>query len=127
VLGRVARAVPTASCLLIGPPDRAEKHRVVSPPPATGKRATVETVWTSCPRVSDIAVMERKVAEAAGCAYFSELEVMGGPGSMAAWAVENPPRAMLDRTHLTRQGYQELGEALASEIIKAYEATRSAR
>ena len=126
VLGRVARAVPAASCLLLGPPDRAEKHRVVVPAEAPGGKSSLQTVWTTAPRILEVAAMERKVAAAAGCAYWSQLDAMGGPGSIAGWATETPPRAMLDRTHLSRQGYAELGEAFAGEIVQAYEASRGA-
>jgi lysophospholipase L1-like esterase len=132
VLGRVARAVPTASCLLLGPPDRATKHRVVVPAAADGPTGaaagagTVQTVWTTLPRLVEVAMMEQRVAAAAGCAYFSQLDVMGGPGSIAGWALEAPPRAMLDRTHLSRQGYSELGEAIATELLHAYDAYRAA-
>jgi lysophospholipase L1-like esterase len=124
VLGRVARAVPTASCLILGPPDRATKHRVVVPVDGAAGATTVQTVWTTLPRLVEVAEMERKVAAAAGCAYFSQLDVMGGPGSIAGWALEAPPRAMLDRTHLSRQGYTELGEAIAAELLRAYDAAR---
>jgi hypothetical protein len=84
----------------------------------------VQTVWTTVPRLLDIVAMERRVAAAAGCAYYSQLDAMGGPGSMAGWALEAPPRAMLDRTHLSRQGYAELGDALASDLVRAYETYR---
>jgi hypothetical protein len=33
---------------------------------------------------------------------------------------------MLDRTHLSRQGYSELGGAIASELLHAYDAYRAA-
>lgn len=126
VLGRVARAVPTASCLLLGPPDRAEKHRMVAPADTPGGPAVAQTVWTTSPRLLEVAAMERKVAAAAGCAYFSQVDAMGGPGSIAGWALEAPPRAMLDRTHLSRQGYAELADALATELVRAYEVSRGA-
>jgi lysophospholipase L1-like esterase len=110
VLGRVARAVPSASCLLLGPPDRAVR---------------VEGEWTTVPRLLDIIASQRRIAEAAGCAYYSQFDAMGGPGSMAAWALETPPRALPDRTHMSRTGYAELGDAVARDLIAAYEAWRA--
>jgi len=126
VLGRVARAVPSASCLLMGPPDRATKHKVLASSDASGGAGVAQTVWTTLPRLLEVAAMERRVAAAAGCAYFSQLDAMGGPGSIAGWAMEAPPRAMLDRTHLSRQGYSELGQAIAGEILRAYDTFRAA-
>ena len=126
VLGRVARAVPSASCLLVGPPDRATKHRVVFPPATPEGTSSVQTVWSTVPRLLEIAAMEQRVAAAAGCAYYSELDAMGGAGAIAGWALEAPPRAMLDRTHLSRQGYGELAEAIAGDIVHAYDSYKVA-
>jgi len=125
VLGRVSRGAPAASCLLLGPPDRAEKRRVEVTPAMASGASSFQTVWTTVPRLLDIVATERRVAAAAGCAYYSQLDAMGGPGSMAGWALEAPPRAMLDRVHLSRQGYAELGDALAADLVKAYEGYRT--
>ncbi len=120
-LGRVARAVPTASCLLMGPPDRA----VASPsdnPYAAGKDAG--SVWSSSPKVSQVVEIERRVAGAAGCAFYDQLASMGGPGTIAVWADADPPRAQRDRTHLTRDGYAQLGNSFATDVLAAYGAWR---
>jgi hypothetical protein len=82
VLERVAKAAPGASCLVLGPPDRA----------APGPRG-----WRSMPAVGQVVAAQRRAAVEAGCAYFSQLDAMGGEGSMAAWALESPPRATRDR------------------------------
>jgi lysophospholipase L1-like esterase len=110
VLGRVARAVPAASCLILGPPDRATR---------------VDGVWSTVPRLLDVIASQRRVAEAAGCAYYSQLDAMGGPGTISSWALEAPPRAMLDRTHLSRDGYAQLGDTVARDLVMAYEAWRA--
>ena len=85
LLGRVARAAPGASCLLLGPPDLARW--------AKGTRG-----YHTVPRVLEIAAMQRRVALAAGCGFYDQIEAMGGPGSMAAWAEEPQPRAQ-QRSH----------------------------
>jgi hypothetical protein len=51
---------------------------------------------------------------------------MGGSGSMATWATESPPRGRSDRTHLTRAGYIDLGNAFGSAVITSYDAWRLA-
>jgi lysophospholipase L1-like esterase len=111
-LGRIARAVPTAACLLLGPPDRAAY---------VGGREG----WASAPRISEIVQLQRRVAKAAGCAFFDQLEAMGGPGSMAAWAAEPEPRASRDRMHLTRSGYARLATSLANDALRAYDEWRA--
>jgi lysophospholipase L1-like esterase len=105
LLGRVARAVPTASCLLMGPPDRAVRDG---------------DAWTTSTKLKEIITSQRRVAEAAGCAFYNQLEAMGGEGTVAGWAQEDPPRAQKDRVHLTRDGYAQLGSSFASDMMRAY-------
>ena len=109
LLGRVARAVPSASCMLLGPPDRAVKD---------GDR------WMTSSKLKEIILSQRRVAEAAGCAFYNQLEAMGGEGTVAGWAQEDPPRAQKDRVHLTRDGYAQLGSSFASDVMRGYAAWR---
>jgi lysophospholipase L1-like esterase len=119
-LGRVARAVPTAACLIMGPPDRAV--RTASDNPYGDEDAG--TYWATSPRIEQIIAAERKVAGAAGCAFYDQMAAMGGPGTIAAWADAVPQRARRDRTHLTRDGYEMLGNAFANDLLAAYAAWR---
>jgi lysophospholipase L1-like esterase len=104
-LGRIARAVPAASCLLLGPPDRAVETR---------------EGWTTSPKLIEVIASQRRVAEAAGCAFYNQLDAMGGQGTIASWVSEDPPRAQKDRVHLTRDGYAQLGSSFASDVLRAY-------
>ncbi|MBX3230259.1 MAG: hypothetical protein KIT84_04005 [Labilithrix sp.] len=104
-LGRIARAVPSASCLLLGPPDRAIK---------SGDE------WVTAPKILEIIEAERRVAAAAGCAFYDQLAAMGGSGSIAQWSLDDPPRAQRDRVHLTRDGYAQVGASFASDLMRAY-------
>jgi hypothetical protein len=112
LLGRVAHAAPNASCLLLGPPDLA-------------RRAKGQSEWKTWPRVVEIVAMQRRVAEGAGCAFFDQQGAMGGPGSIAAWAVGPEPRARGDRVHLTRTGYTQVATALSTEILHGYDEWRA--
>ncbi|MDB4941508.1 MAG: putative periplasmic protein [Labilithrix sp.] len=105
LLGRVARAVPSASCLLMGPPDRAVKDG---------------DSWTTSTKLKEIILSQRRVAAAAGCAFYNQLEAMGGEGTVAGWAQEDPPRAQKDRVHLSREGYAQLGSSFASDMMRSY-------
>lgn len=113
-LGRIARATPAASCLLLGPPDM-------------GHHTKGQDDWKPWPRVRELAAMQRKIADAAGCAFFDQQEAMGGPGSMIAWAVEPESRGGRDRIHLTRSGYAFLGAAFAGDLLRAYDEWRAQR
>jgi lysophospholipase L1-like esterase len=112
LLGRVSRAAPGAACMLLGPPDLARWTK--------GTRG-----YHTAPRILEIEAIQRRVAGAAGCAFYSQIDAMGGPGSIAAWAEEAEPRAQGDRTHLTRTGYAQVGTALATDILHAYDEWRA--
>ncbi len=112
LLGRIARAVPTSSCLLLGPPDLARHTK--------GRED-----WRSWPRVREIAAIQRRVAEAAGCGFYDQQEAMGGPGSIVAWAIEPESRAQSDRVHLMRSGYAQLATSLATDLMRAYDDWRA--
>ncbi len=109
-LGRVARAVPTASCLILGPPDRAIESN---------------GGWVTAPKLENIIDMERNVARAAGCAFYDQLKAMGGPGTIALWSDETPPRAQKDRVHYTRDSYVAMGTTFANDVLRTYATWRA--
>jgi len=113
-LGRIARATPAASCILLGPPDLA-------------RHSPGQDDWRSLPRLAEIVTVQRKVAEAAGCGFYDQQEAMGGPGSIVSWATEPEPRAQRDRVHLTRTGYAQLATSFAGDLLRAYEEWRAER
>jgi lysophospholipase L1-like esterase len=115
-LGRIARAVPTASCLVMGPPDRA----VATPSDNPYAERDAGSIWATSPKLAQVVALERKVAGAAGCAFYDQYAAMGGSGTIAAWAELDPPRAQRDRTHLTRDGYALLGNTFATDVLNAY-------
>jgi hypothetical protein len=113
-LGRIARATPSASCVLLGPPDLA-------------RHTKGQDDWRSWPRVVEIVAMQRKVAEAAGCGFYDQQEAMGGPGSIVTWAAEPDSRAQRDRIHLTRTGYAQVATSFAGDLMHAYDEWRAER
>lgn len=114
MLGRVARAAPTASCLLLGPPDMA-------------RHTKGRDDWYVWQRIGEIIAVQKRVADAAGCAFFDQREAMGGPGSIIQWASEPEPRANGDRVHLRRSGYTQLGTTFATDLLRAYDEWRAER
>lgn len=113
LLGRVARAAPGAACLVLGPPDRALRGE--------------GGAWETSTALLEVAGALRRAAFAGGCAFYDQIAAMGGEGSMAAWALESPPRAQKDRVHLTRDGYLQVGGAMASDLLRGYGAWRKDR
>ena len=56
--------------------------------------------------------------------YWMRIAIGIGFLAMAAWALEDPPRAQKDRVHLTRDGYAQLGSSFASDLMRAYSGWR---
>lgn len=111
-------AFPAARCVLIGPGDRgvllrrSQKARAA----ATARRAGPSVPPAALLRYTQvhetIAAIQQQAAQAAGCAFWSPLEAMGGPGSAYRWAREGLMAA--DLIHFTVPGYQQLARAFAA-------------
>ena len=108
VLARFRRAVPDASCLLVGPGDFPQK--------------LADGAYGPRPRVPALIAAQREVAAEAGCAFWDALAFMGGEGSMALWALAEPAMGRPDHTHLTRRGYVRMGMALTDALMQGFEA-----
>jgi lysophospholipase L1-like esterase len=107
---RVRGALPGRSCLVISPPDRAQKN-------SKGRLATV-------PLLKEIIKAQREVALREGCAWWSTWEAMGGEDAMVAWYRHNPPLGSGDFTHLTKAGGEAMGLLLYDALMAGYEGSR---
>jgi lysophospholipase L1-like esterase len=99
LLGRLRGAVPGLACWIVGPPDVWDR----------AGRATA--------RVVEITDVQRRAAEELGCGFASARELMGGEGSFTAWRQAKPPLARADGVHLSSEGYETLGAALAKALV----------
>ncbi|MFN8011613.1 MAG: GDSL-type esterase/lipase family protein [Holophagaceae bacterium] len=95
-----------ASILVVGPLDRLARR--------ARQRAAVEAGATQ------VAGLLRQAARESGCAYWDARAAMGGPGAILKW--RKAGLAQRDLVHLTSPGYQKLGDLLADELMKIYEA-----
>jgi lysophospholipase L1-like esterase len=104
VIQRLRTAVPTASILLIGPPDC--EH------PTRGHRMPF-------PHLDQVIEIQRDVAQASGCAFWDWRAAMGGPGSVRQWVQAGLGQG--DYTHLTEAGYRTMGGMLFEELMAQYD------
>lgn len=98
LLGRLRRALPESDCLLTGPPDARRRGRPL-------------------PLFDAVVSTQRALAEAHGCGFWDARAAMGGPGSIERW--RRAGLAQRDRVHLTRGGYEKLGEAMLAAILSS--------
>ena len=78
----------------------------------------------SVPRVAEVSAVLQQAAAPLGCSYVSLQQLMGGAGSFAKGMQAKERLAQPDKLHLTPKGYQELGAALAQQLLDAYSAGR---
>lgn len=105
LIGRLRKAAPQASILIIGPGDRYIHGN---------KRS-----WTPFAGIDRIVSAQRDTCRELGCAYWDQREHMGGAGSMRDWV--NAQWAQPDHTHFTGTGYVLLGKSFYKDLMREYE------
>jgi hypothetical protein len=110
VLIQGQRAVPEASCLVIGAMDRAAK---------------VGDELKSIRVLPHLVREQERAAEEAGCAYFDTYQSMGGHGSMPSWVRRGLGQA--DFTHPTAVGAQVIGTWIYRALMQGYDEYRAAK
>ncbi|MCY1039943.1 GDSL-type esterase/lipase family protein [Corallococcus sp. bb12-1] len=104
------RKATGAECLLIGPTDRLQQD-------ADGR-------WAEAPALGKVLATLPKVANDAGCAYWSARAAMGGERSMQRWQRQPEALGHADGVHLTQAGYTVLANAFVKDLMAAYESTK---
>jgi lysophospholipase L1-like esterase len=104
LLQRMRAAAPTASILVMGPPDRDYRTR--------GR-------WLNMEKLDRIVAAQREAAMANRCAFWDMREKMGGKGAMREWVTAG--LAQGDHVHFTASGYQRLGYTLFRDLMYNYE------
>ncbi len=110
LLHRLRQDAPTASILVLGPPDRWAK---------------VRGVWHPLDGVDRIIAAEQAACRENGCTFWDARQRMGGKGSMRDWVYAGLAQA--DYVHFTAAGYQRLANALFSDLMRQYETYRKTR
>lgn len=104
VLEQGKRALPDASCLIVGAMDRAR----------------VEDGAVTSMRIIQLIIQEqRRAAEQVGCAYFDTYESMGGWGSMPRWVKRGLGQA--DMTHPTGVGAERIAGWIYGALMQRYD------
>lgn len=104
IIHRLRDAVPTASILMIGPPDCEYRLR--------GARRL------PFPHLDQVIDIQRDVAQTNGCAFWDWRAAMGGPGAVRQWVQAGLGQG--DYTHLTSAGYRMAGGMLFDELMAQY-------
>jgi lysophospholipase L1-like esterase len=104
LLAQVRTALPEASCLVVSPTDQAEAK---------------DGGYASRPVMPTLISAQRAAAQAAGCAFYSVYDWMGGPGSAAKWFRKGMVGS--DFQHLSRKGAEALSDGLFRTLVAGYQ------
>jgi len=110
LIGRIRGAAPTATIMVIGPPDRYIHTR---------------KGWLAMENIDMIVEAQRQASVSTGCAFWDLRAKMGGKGSMQQWVTAG--MAQYDHVHFTGAGYRVLGDAVFRDLMSQYDMFLKAR
>jgi lysophospholipase L1-like esterase len=111
MIGRFRKAAPTATILIIGPPDRYIRTRSKG--------------WIPMENIDLIVEGQREAAASTGCAFWDMRAKMGGKGAMREWVLAG--MAQGDYVHFTGAGYRMIGDAVFRDLMSQYDVFLKAR
>ncbi|MEW9584169.1 hypothetical protein [Paraburkholderia sp. DGU8] len=106
-LSNLRRVFPSASCVLVGPPDRGVLIR---------RNGTVPDLLLFSRIHQQIEEVQQQVGRQFDCGAWNWQDLMGGPGGSYGWALAAPSLMGTDLTHLSPEGYRKTGHALATSL-----------
>ncbi len=112
-LRTIRAGAPTASCLVVTPLDQGYVDEETGE--ARGR-----------PGMPNLVARQREVAKAAGCAFWSAYDAMGGAGAALRWS-GTAGVGTGDLVHLTGRGLDIIGNLLADAILADYDAWAAGR
>lgn len=121
---RVRAAAPTASILILGPPDMAVREGGKAcdrmKPRAPDAPPLPECEWRTPAVLTEIIAVQHAAAARNKVAFFDTLSAMGGPDHMHGWVTNEPRAAFKDHVHFTDLGYQHWADALSGAVLDEY-------
>jgi lysophospholipase L1-like esterase len=115
---RIRASAPTATILILGPPDMATRE--------AGKACDrmrepiAECEWRTPHVLIEIISVAHAAALRNHVAFFDTFAAMGGADRMHAWFLAEPRVAYKDHVHLTDLGYQWWADALSAAVLAEY-------
>ena len=125
---RIRAAAPTASILILGPPDMGvrEAGKVCDHQKPNAPQIP-ECEWRTPAVLPEIISVEHAAALRNHVAFFDTFAAMGGGDHMGPWAEAEPKVAYKDRVHFTDIGYQRWADALSGALLEGYGRWRTAQ
>ncbi|HEY0191348.1 MAG TPA: GDSL-type esterase/lipase family protein, partial [Kofleriaceae bacterium] len=138
---RIRAAAPTASILILGPPDMGTREagkacdrgsgggggKKKGREPSPDAPVIPECEWRTPHVLAEIISTEHAAATRNHVAFFDTFAAMGGADHMHTWVLAEPKIAYKDHVHLTNLGYQWWADALEAAVLGDYDRWRAAQ
>ena len=127
---RIRAAAPTASILILGPPDMGVREAGKAcdrMKPKPDQPVIPECEWRTPAILPEIISVEHAAAARNHVAFFDTFAAMGGADHMEQWNEAEPKVAYKDRVHFTDIGYQRWADALSGALLAGYAQWRVAQ
>jgi lysophospholipase L1-like esterase len=125
-IARIRAAAPTASILILGPPDVAVREagkacdKMKPPKGQVDAGVTPECEWRTPAVIREIIAVEHAAALRNHVAFFDTFAAMGGADQMHGWVIAEPRMAFKDHVHLSDIGYQRWADSLSGALLEEY-------
>lgn len=125
---RIRAAAPTATILVLGPPDMAtrEAGKACDKMPIDVPMIP-ECEWRTPHVLAEIISVEHAAARRNHVAFFDTFAAMGGADRMHQWFLAEPKAAYKDHVHLTDLGYQWWADGLSAALLAEYDRWRGSQ
>lgn len=122
VIARVRAAAPTASILILGPPDMGERDAGAAcdklrPPPDADAGVPFECQWHTPAILPLVVDVQRQAAARNRVAFFDSFAAMGGGNLMDTFFHADPPLAYSDHVHFSQAGYDHWGQLVLRALL----------
>ncbi|MDB4963922.1 MAG: putative periplasmic protein [Myxococcales bacterium] len=126
---RLRAAAPTASILILGPPDMGvrEGGKACDRMKPTDAGVVPECEWRTPSVLGEIIAVQHAAAARNKVAFFDTFSAMGGPDRMHGWVMAEPRGAFKDHVHFTDGGYQQWADVLSGALLREYDRWRVAK
>jgi lysophospholipase L1-like esterase len=123
---RIRAAAPTASILILAPPDMAVREAGKACDRFKPDWSVLPACeWRTPPVLAEIIAVQRAAAVRNRVAFFNTFAAMGGADRIHAWFLAEPRLAFRDHVHLTELGYQWWADLLLSAVLTGYDRWRA--
>lgn len=120
---RIRAAAPTASIVILGPPDVGTREAGKACDRMRGEPIP-ECRWKTPAVLREIIAVEHAAAVRNKVVFFDTFAAMGGADKMDGWYLGEPRLAFKDRVHFTDAGYGMWADALTGALLAEYDRWR---